>query len=349
MFRVRTVLSFIAGACVAAGIAGGAAADPVADFYEGKTMTMVVDSATGGINDVTGRLVARYMTQALPGAPKFVVQNIMGARGIAAVNHLYNVAPKDGTVIAIVLRGVAQAHALDSQNVQYDPEKFVWLGSTSSYGNDAYGLMIMADRPIKSWSELKQPGKGIRIGALRAASTNLTFPLFAKDVLKLNIEVIRGYGSAGEMFLAMQRGEIDGQAIGLSAAKIRQPAMWDKGQLRVLIQFARETRHPELPDAPTGRELVSDPDDLALLRYAEAPFRMALPFVAPPGVPADRAKALQTAFMQVHQNADFRAEAAKLEIDVSPIDGKAVADLVAATSRVSPAVIERFKTISGMR
>lgn len=115
-------------------------------------------------------------------------------------------------------------------------------------------------------------------------------------MLKLNIEVIRGYESAGEMFLAMQRGEIDGQAIGLSAAKIRQSTMWDKGQLRVLIQFARETRHAEVPDAPTGRELVSDPDDLALLMYAEAPFRMALPFVAPPGVPADRAKALQTAF-----------------------------------------------------
>lgn len=348
MGRCRALLAGIAAA-LAMSMTGTSRADAVADFYKDKTMTMVVDSATGGISDVAGRLVIRYLTQYLPGQPKYIVQNIMGARGVAAVNHLYKVAPKDGTTIAIVARGVAQANATDSQNVQYDAEKFIWLGSTSSYANDAYNLLVVADRPIRSWEELKQPGKKITVGALRAASTNLTFPMFAKDVLKLNIEVIRGYGSAGEMFLAMQRGEIDGQAIGLSAAKIRQADMWQKGELRTLIQFARDTRHPELPDAPTGRELVTNPDDLALLQYAEAPFRMALPFLAPPGVPDDRAKALQAAFMKANTDPTFQAEAVKLEIDVSPIDGAAVAKLVTETSRAPTAIVERYKAISGLR
>jgi tripartite-type tricarboxylate transporter receptor subunit TctC len=324
-------------------------ADSVTDFYKGKTLTMAVDSAAGGVNDVAGRLVARYMVKYLPGIPKYVVQNILGARGIAAVNHLYNVAPKDGTTIAIVFRGVAQAPALDSNNIHFDPEKFIWLGSTSSYADDAYGLMIMGDRPIQSWEELKQPGKKALIGALRSASTNLTFALFARDTLKLNLEIIRGYDSAAEMFLAMQRGELDGQVIGLSAAKIRQPDLWRAGKLRVLIQFARNTRHPELPNAPTGRELVSDPGDLALLAYAEAPFRMALPFLAPPGVPPDRARALQDAFMKANTDPGFKADAEKLELDVSPIDGAKVAKLVATAMHTSPAVIERFKEISDLK
>jgi tripartite-type tricarboxylate transporter receptor subunit TctC len=344
----KTQTAVVGGACVLAAMLASdtAAADSVADFYKGKTITMAVDSAPGGVNDVAGRLVVRYLVKYLPGNPRFVVQNILGARGIAALNHLYNVAPKDGTTVAIVFRGAAQAPALDPKNIHYDADRFVWLGSTSSYADDAYGLMIMADRPIKSWEDLRKPGSKALIGALRSASTNLTFALFAKDILKLNIEIIRGYDSAGEMFLAMQRGELDGQVIGLSAAKIRQPDMWSTGQLRTLIQFARETRHPELPDAPTGRELVTNPDDLALLTYAEAPFRMALPFLAPPGVPADRARALQDAFMKAHADAGFRVEAAKLGLDVSPIDGNAVAKLVAATSRAAPSVIERFKLIS---
>jgi tripartite-type tricarboxylate transporter receptor subunit TctC len=324
-------------------------ADSVADFYKNKTLIMAVDSAAGGVNDVAGRLVARYMVKYLPGNPRYVVQNILGARGIAAVNHLYNVAPQDGTTIAIVFRGIAQAPALDNNNIHFDPQKFIWLGSTSSYGNDAYGLMIMADRPIQSWQDLKQPGKKALIGALRSASTNLTFALFARDTLKLNLEIIRGYDSAAEMFLAMQRGEIDGQVIGLSAAKIRQPDMWRSGKLRTLIEFARETRHPELPDVPTGRELVSNPDDLALLAYAEAPFRMALPFLAPPGVPADRARALQDAFMKANTDAEFKVEAEKQELDVSPIDGAQVAKLVADAMSTSPAVIERFKVISDLK
>ncbi len=343
----RTVLA-LAGLALGLGPVA-ASADSVADFYKAKRVTMIVQAAPGGINDVAARLVIRSLVKYLPGKPHSITQNQLDTRGIAGQNMLYNVAPRDGATIAIVQRSVAQARAFEAKNIRYDPIKFTWIGSTSSFADDAYGLMIMADRPYKTWEDLKKSAKPAIFGAVRAGSTNLTFALFAKDVIKLNLKVIRGYGSAARTFIAMQRGELDGQAIGLSAAKIRAADLWNGGKLRVLIQFARETRHPDYPDVPTGRELVKNADDLALLKYIESPFKMALPFLAPPGVPADRTKALRAAFMTAHADAEFLAGAKKRNLEISPLDGAALARLVAEIHAAPQSVVDRFQVIAGMR
>jgi tripartite-type tricarboxylate transporter receptor subunit TctC len=319
------------------------------DFYKGKTLTMIVGYAPGGVNDIAARLMGRYMVKYLPGAPTLVVQNMPAASGISAINHMYTVAPKDGTTISIIGRGIPQLAFLGDDNVRFEPDKFVWLGSVSSYADDAYPIFIMADRPIKSWEELKQPGKKIVLGAVGPGSSNLIFALIAKDTLKLNIDVVRGYSGAAPMFLAMQSGELDGQVVGLGSLRAGQRSLWDNKQVRALIQFGRTTRHHDLPNAPTGQELASNPDDLALIKFAEAPFYMALPFIAPPGIPADRAKLLRTAFEKSYKDAAFLQEAKKLDLDVSPIDGDAVAKLVRDMATVSPGVLERFKAVSGMR
>lgn len=324
-------------------------ADAVSDFYKNKNLTMIVGYAAGGINDIGARLVGRYLAKEMPGSPNLVVQNMPGSSGINAINHMYNVAPKDGTTVAIIGRAVPQLAFLGDPNIRFVPDKFVWLGSTSSYADDAYALFIMADRPIKSWEELKQPGKKIVLGSVGPGSTNLTFALFAKDVLHLNIDVIRGYPGAAPIFLAMQSHEVDGQVIGLGSVKAGQRALWNSKSLRALVQFGRGTRHADIPDAPTGRELVSNADDKALLAFAEAPFYMALPFIAPPGVPADRAKALKNTFMKIHKDPAFLADAERLKLDVSPIDGEAVEKLVHEMAATPKPVLERFKTVSGLR
>ncbi|MGE5538839.1 MAG: Bug family tripartite tricarboxylate transporter substrate binding protein [Gemmatimonas sp.] len=327
-----------------------ARADAVGDFYKGKNLTMIVGYAPGGINDIAARLAGRYLVKHLPGEPALVVQNMPAASGISAINHMYNVAPKDGATVSIIGRAIPQLAFLNDPNIRFVPDKFVWLGSISSYADDAYPILIMANRPIKSWEELKQPGKKIVLGAVGPGSTNLTFALIAKDTLKLNIDVIRGYSGAAPLFLAMQRGEIDGQVVGLGSAKAGQRSLWDNHELRGLIQFGRTTRHRDLPDAPTGREIAAgDKDALALIAFAEAPFYMALPFIAPPGTPPDRAKALQAAFMAAVRDPGFVGEAQKLDIDVSPIDGDEVAKLVRELASTPPAVIEAFKNVSGMR
>jgi tripartite-type tricarboxylate transporter receptor subunit TctC len=185
----------------------------------------------------------------------------------------------------------------------------------------------------------------VKLGAVAAGSTNLTFAILAKEVLGLNVDIIRGYTGAAPIFLAMQNGEVDGQVIGLGSVKAGQPHLWNNKLVKPLVQFGRNTRLPELADVPTGRELVKDPNDKALLEFAELPFFMALPFVAPPGLPAERAKALQTAFIEMHKDAAFLAEAKKLDLDISPINGAEVKKLLEQTSKTPKAVIARYNAI----
>jgi tripartite-type tricarboxylate transporter receptor subunit TctC len=185
------------------------------------------------------------------------------------------------------------------------------------------------------------------LGADNAASSNLIFAVIAKEVLGLNVNVVRGYTGAAPLFLAMQRGELDGQMVGLSSVRTGQRDLWTRGAFRPLMAFGRTRRHAEFPDMPIGRELAGDPGALSLIEFAELPFFMALPFAAPPDVPPDRAKALQTAFMAMCRDKAFVEEAERLGIDVSPIDGDAILILLARTAATPSEVIARYNAIGG--
>ncbi len=207
-------------------------------------------------------------------------------------------------------------------------------------------MLINADHPVKTIDEIKSGGsKKVILGANNAASSNLIFGIIAKEALRLNVDVVRGYTGAAPLFLAMQRKEIDGQLVGLSSIKTGQRDLWEKNAFRALMQFGRVTRHPEFPDIPTGRELATNPDISALLEFAELPFFMALPFIAPPGIPADRAGALQSAFMQMAKDKGFIEEADKLGIDMSPIDSEAILKLITRVAATPKSVIEHYNTL----
>lgn len=330
-----------------AAVASGLSADAsdIADFYRGKTVTMIVGYAPGGNYDITSRLISRHLAKFIPGTPTVVVKNMPGAGSIPAINHMYNIAPKDGTTIATIGRALPQLALLGDPNIKFQPERFTWLGSVSSYADDAFVLFYMRDRPVQSWADLRKGDKKLILGAVSSGSTNLTFALIAKDVLKLNIDIIRGYSGAAPIYLAMQRGEVDGQGAGLASIKTSQKDLWEGKKLRVLLQFGRTTRLSELADVPTGRELTNDPDALALIAFAEAPFYMALPFIAPPDLPKDRADALQDAFRTLFKDADFVSDGKKIGIDMSPIDGAAVGKLVQDLAKTPPDVIKRYKAI----
>jgi tripartite-type tricarboxylate transporter receptor subunit TctC len=329
-------------------VAGVAQAQSVEQFYKGRTITLVIPSAPGGVNDLAGRLVAQHLGKHIPGHPSVVPQNQPGAAGVVTANRIYNAAEKDGLTISIIERGAPQVAILGDPNAKYDPTKFTWLGSISSYANDAYIFAVNASSPVKSVEDLKKTKDvTIQIGAMNPGTTNLTFALLSKEVLDLPIKVVRGYHGAAPMFLAMQSGELDGQVVGLSSLKAGQPALWRDKKVRPLIQFGRETRLPELSDVPTGRELVQSKDDLALLEFAEQPFFIALPFMAPPGLPADRAKALQDGFMQTMADPEFVEGAKRLHLDLSPIDGEAVRKMIEKAAATPKAVLERYVKIVG--
>ena len=321
-------------------------AQPVEQFYRSRTVTMLVGTAPGGINDISARLVAKHLGRFIPGNPAIVVQNNPGAGGLITANKLYANVERDGSVLAKFERAVPQLQIEGDPNAQFDPVKFTWLGSLSSYANDAYFLLVNADNRVKSVEELRGGGAPINLGADNSASSNLIFAVIAKETLHLNVNVIRGYTGAANLFLAMQSREIDGQFVGLSSIKSGQRDLWNKGAFRPLMAFGRTTRHPDFPNIPIGRELTDDPNALALIGFAELPFFMALPFAAPPGVPVERAKALQTAFMDMTRDKDFVAEAEKIGIDMSPIDGDGILKMLAATAATQKEVIARYAAIA---
>jgi tripartite-type tricarboxylate transporter receptor subunit TctC len=341
----RKRLPALFGFCLAALSAQPGAAQTVEQFYKGRTITLYVASAPGGINDLTARLIARHMPDFLPGKPTIVVQNLTGASGLALANRLYVNAEKDGSVIGILERGTPQLAVQGDPNVRFDPVKLTWLGSVSSYANDAYLLQVNSSFPAKTVADLRKPGAAARLGTTGAGATNLIFSIISKEVLGLNVQVVRGYPGVAAVFLAQQRAEVDGQINGLSAIKIGQLALWQAGAFRPLVAFSRTTRLPELPDVPTARELTKDPKALALIAFAEAPFFIALPIAAPPDVPPDRARALGTAFMDMNKDPAFVAEAQKLGLDVSPIDGNAVIEVIRQMAATPKDVIGEFNEI----
>jgi tripartite-type tricarboxylate transporter receptor subunit TctC len=338
----------ILGLSLALGLAAlsPASAQSVEQFYRGRSVTMLVGTAPGGINDISARLVAKYLGRFIPGNPAIVVQNNPGAGGLITANKLYNNAERDGSVLAKFERAVPQLQIQGDSNAQFDSTRFTWLGSLSSYANDAYLLLANADNPVKNVEELRRPGTKINLGADNSASSNLIFAVIAKEVLNLNINVIRGYTGAANLFLAMQSHEIDGQFVGLSSVKSGQRDLWNKGAFRPLMAFGRTTRHPDFPNLPIGREMTSDRNALALIEFAELPFFMALPFAAPPGIPADRAQALRSAFMTMCRDPEFVTEAEKIGIDMSPIDGDGILKMLAATAATPKDVIARYTAIT---
>jgi tripartite-type tricarboxylate transporter receptor subunit TctC len=322
-------------------------AQSVEQFYRGHAITMLVGTSPGGINDISARLVARHLSRFIPGAPGIVVQNNPGAGGLVTANRLFFNVEKDGSVLAKLERAVPQLAIQGNPNAQFDPAKFTWLGSLSSYADDAYFMLVNAQHPARSIADLRSGGMSVALGADNAASSNLIFAVIAKEVLGLDVKVVRGYTGAAPLFLAMQRGEIDGQMVGLSSVRTGQRDLWNRHAFRPLMAFGRARRHPGFPDIPIGRELAGDPEALSLIEFAELPFFMALPFTAPPDIPADRANALQTAFMAMCADRAFLEEAEKLGIETSPIGAGAILQLLARTATTPPQVIARYNAIAG--
>jgi tripartite-type tricarboxylate transporter receptor subunit TctC len=318
-------------------------AQTVADFYRGKTMQMVVPFSAGGIYDISTRILARHMPRFIPGQPNMVVQNQPGGGGILAANRLASAVDKDGLTIASVSRGIPQLALVGEPNISFDPAKLTWLGSISSYSDDAYLLTVMANNKVNTVAE-SQNGALLNLGGVGAGATNTTFAMLARDLLGMKIEVIRGFPGANDVWLAMERGELDGQVIDISAIKSSRPNFWNEKKVKFLVQFGRATRLESMPDVPTGRELVKNADDRALLEFAESPFFMALPYAAPPGVPADRVQALREAFMSATATTDFLTEATKIGLNVSPIDGAAVDKIVEAAAQTAKPIRDRLGT-----
>jgi tripartite-type tricarboxylate transporter receptor subunit TctC len=327
-----------------------ALADPIADFYRNNQVSIIVGYGPGGGYDLYARLVARHLGKHIPGEPAMIVQNLPGAGSLRAANYIYTTASKDGTAIATFARnmsvmGVLGGHA----SVRFDPRKFTWLGSTSSYQNEAYILWVRKDSPIKNLEDARRPGgPEIVIGGTADGSTDTDVAMLIKQTVGINLRVVRGYPGSAEINLAVERGEVGGRFIGTSAVASTLPGwLRPDGPVRPLLQFARTTRLPEFADVPTAREVARDERSRQLIELAEISYMLSRPFVAPPGVPAERAKALQRAFVEMAKDPDFLAEAEKLHADVSPVGATEAMQMIERLASAPADLKEAMRKLQG--
>jgi tripartite-type tricarboxylate transporter receptor subunit TctC len=344
MFARCTAAMAIAAACVAA----PAHADAVADFYKGKQINLIVGYGPGGGYDIYARLLGRHFGRFVPGGPTVVVQNMPGAGSLRALNYLYNVAPKDGSAVAMFSRNMPLIGVLGgNSNVQFNPLRLTWLGSSSSFVNDAYILVVRKDAPVKSIEEACRPDlPPLMLGGTAEGATGNDVPIILRDSIGLHVKQVVGYPDSMAIFLAIERGEVHGRTVDLSSVRSVKPE-WLKphGGFRVLVQFARATRHPDFPNVPTARELAKNDAARALIELTELPYTLSRPFAAPPGVPHERATALQRAFLAVHEDAQYLEEAARLKIDISPIGSDGVLQAIERIATARPDLLEYVRRL----
>jgi tripartite-type tricarboxylate transporter receptor subunit TctC len=329
--------------------AGNLQAQSVEEFYGRQNVTIVSAFNAGGGNDIYCRLIARYLGKYIPGKPNVVVQNMPGAASIRATNYVWQVAPRDGSVIANIQRTVPLHAALGKEFI-FDVRKFTWIGSSSSFADDAYVLFVRGDAGVTSLDDLRKPGgKPLIVSGTAPGSTSADVPWLLREILGFNFKIINGYADSPAEIIALERKEVDGRIATLSSVRAAVPR-WLKpdSNIRAMFQYARETRLPELADIPTARELARNDEERQLLEISELSYKFGRPFIAPPDIPRERAKALQDAFLAAHRDPGFLAEAEKLQIDISPAAGDEIFTYIKRFDGAPPELLAKLKKILDM-
>ena len=333
----------VAAVVLCAVCAVSANAQSPAEFYRGKTVTLIVSSAAGGGYDTLARVIASHLGRHIPGTPQVIVRNMAGAGGIVATNYLYNVAAKDGTVAGGVQNNTPFEPLFGTKAATYDPLKFNWLGTPSI---EVAIATVWHKTPVDTWEDTRT--REITMGSSGVNSTPSFYGRLLIETLGMKLKIIVGYESQTHAFLAMERGEIDGYPSVFYNSLITTKPTWYRDKLvKLLVQMGLE-KEPAIPEVPFALDLVRNPDDKLLLAAAFAPLQSGRPYLMPPGVPAERVAAMQRAFMDTFKDADFLAEANKRGLGVnSPRSGQELQGLLERVyTKTPPHIVERLRKIS---
>lgn len=333
----RAPRTLLATAAIAASLSCSFAAGAQAqDFWAGKQVSYIVGSSTGGGYDSLARLTARHLGKHLAGNPAFVMQNMPAGNSIAAANHIYNVAAKDGTAIALLQRGMLLAHLISSAGIQFDVQKLNWLANLNS---ETGLVLVMANHPHQNAKDLFD--KELIVGASTGIDPELS-PRIYNALLGTKIKIVTGYRGTTEIGLAMERGEVQG--IGdwsWSSLKAQKPQWISEKKVRILMQGALE-RDRELPDVPNALDFVKNETDRQAMQLYFSQKTVARPVVAPPGVPAARVEDWRKAFMALDTDKAFMEEVEKSRMEVSLASGDSVTKVINMVAGASPEVRARF-------
>ena len=323
-------------------LAFSARAQEAAPYFAGKTITLVVGFGAGGGYDLYARLLARYLGHHIPGAPNVIVQNMEGAGGVRAANHVYSIAPKDGTVIAAVNQGAAMFQLLGGKGAQYDPARFNWLGSMAYSNNTVYVWNTSRAKTIDDATkfETSMAGSGI------ISDANI-YPAILNALVGTKFKIINGYTGTNESNLALERGEVEGRGGGAYSSLVSTRPEWLRDRkISILTQvgFEKET---DLPNVPLLIDLVKSEEDRQIANLVTLPVAIGYNYWLAPEVPAERMKTLRDAFAATMKDPALMAEAKKQSFDIRPKTGEQLEQMVRDASMIPKPILQRAATILG--
>lgn len=321
---------------------GAAGADPVADFYKGNTMSLVISSGAGGGYDTLSRVLSRHIGKFIPGSPNIVPRNMPGAGGIVATQHLFAAAARDGSVMGSVQNNAPLEPLFGTKEAKYDATKLNWIGTPSL---ETGLLIVWHTSKFKTIDDVRK--SEMTAGASGVNSAPAFYSRLLNELLGTKIKVIAGYKGQNDAYLAIERGELDTYGTTFWSSLTSTKKSWiENKQIRILLQYG-PIKEPELSAVPYGPDLLENEDDKLLFEAAYGPLTLGRPFLMPPEVPTNRLAAVRKAFMDMINDADFRNEAHKIGLKIdNPRSGEQLQADVERLYRTPPNIVERLRRIA---
>jgi tripartite-type tricarboxylate transporter receptor subunit TctC len=323
-------------------LAALAAVTPAAAQTEapaGKTVQMIIGFGPGGGYDLWARTLGRHIGKHLPGNPNVVPQNMPGAGSYTAASYIFNIAPKDGSVLGIIARDAALGPLTGAAGARFDPLRLSWIGTPTKETNVCIAFHTAQ---VKTAQDLYQ--KQLIIGDTGAGTGTRSYPKVLNDVLGLKFKLVGGFPSSTEVFLAMERGEVNGICESLDSIKNRRPDWIATGKIIILFQGG-EQPNPELKDVPFVLDLARTDEQRRLIEFLYAGQGIGRPFVAPPDLPADRLRTLRNAFNATMKDADFVADTRRSKLELEPEDGEHLAALIAKIYATPKPIVDKIANL----
>ena len=316
----------------------------VASFYQGKTVRIVVGFSAGGGYDQYSRMIARHLSKYIPGNPAVIVDNMPGVGSIIAANHLFNAAPKDGTIVANISGPIVLEQLFGAPSVQFDLAKFRYLAVPVS---ESYMMIVHKRTGITKFDDVRgEKAKQVTFGAI-PGSTVEHAPILVKEALNANLKIVSGYKGTADVRLALDSGEVDGFFNTWTSSKITSYYKIKSGEWVVLAQMTEKPMKDLIvPNVPTIPMIARSEEQRLLLKYGTStPNDFGKVYVLPPGVPADRAQAMETAFARVFKDKDLQADADKGKLEVDPLIGNTIQKLVVEFLGMPADVKNKLQTV----
>jgi tripartite-type tricarboxylate transporter receptor subunit TctC len=306
-----------------------------------KTVSIVVGSGAGGGFDTTARLVARHIGRHIPGTPTVIVVNMPGGGGMVAANHVFNAAPKDGTVIGLFHEAQVMNQLTHAEGVRFDVQKFNWLGS--SY-DDPNVCIVRSDAPVTAFQDLIGRAAPIAVGGTAPGSNSYDAPRVLAEATGANIRTVAGYSTTNDVRLGVERGEVHGMCLGWESIRSASTQWLEDGYARVLVQNGT-ARHRDLPHVPLALEFAHDEESRTLLRLLDAPSAMAKPFTLPPGVDERRVRVLRHALSAAYRDRAFLADAAAMRLEFQPKTAPEILQVLSEVLATPPDIAAKYRRI----